>query len=107
MLLFRSSLPTVPRISVYTTTLLTEQESVSRPQSSVVSQVIELLTRFTIVLGLLFMKDSILFIHGTDSAGYERAMRAFPLRTGVPNPEWIVLGPQVDILSIGGILGAG
>lgn len=53
------------------------------------------------------MKDNVLFIHGTDSAGYERAMRAFPLRTGVPNPEWIVLGPQVDTLSIGGVLGAG
>jgi hypothetical protein len=48
-----------------------------------------------------------MFIYGNDVEGFERALRAFPLRTGVPNPEWLVLGPDTDRRSIGGILGAG
>lgn len=93
--------------SAYKIALSADQELVSRLQSFATSPVAEPLTHFTISPGLLFMKGSNLFIHGTDSAGYERAMRAFPLRTGVANPEWIVLGHQVDTLSIGGVLGAG
>jgi len=31
---------------------------------------------------------------GTDAAGLERALRAFPLRTGTPVPELAVLGPD-------------
>ncbi|KAF8319982.1 hypothetical protein DL93DRAFT_2074299 [Clavulina sp. PMI_390] len=58
-------------------------------------------------IGLLFMKGRNLFIHGTDGAGLERAMRLFPLRTGVPNPEWIIVGPEADTKGAGGILGAG
>jgi hypothetical protein len=53
------------------------------------------------------MKDRKMFIYGNDVQGLERALRAFPLRTGVPNPEWLVLGPYTDTRSIGGILGAG
>ena len=67
---------------------------------------------FFLASGLLFMHDTTLFIHGTgieegNHEGFERAMRAFPLRTGVPDPEWLVLGPNMDKWSTGGILGAG
>ena len=48
-----------------------------------------------------------LYICGVDTEGYERAMRAFPLRTGVANPEWLVVGADADKWSTGGILGAG
>lgn len=57
--------------------------------------------------GLIFMKERMMFICGNDAEGFERALRAFPLRTGVPNPEWLVLGPDTDRRSTGGILGAG
>ncbi|KAF9519352.1 hypothetical protein BS47DRAFT_1358216 [Hydnum rufescens UP504] len=57
--------------------------------------------------GLLFMWGTHLYICGVDTEGYERAMRAFPLRTGVANPEWLVVGADADKWSTGGILGAG
>lgn len=38
--------------------------------------------------GLLAMQ-----LAGTDDAGLERALRAFPLRTGTPLPEFAVFGP--------------
>ncbi|KDQ06009.1 hypothetical protein BOTBODRAFT_60799 [Botryobasidium botryosum FD-172 SS1] len=57
--------------------------------------------------GILFMHDSHLIIHATDLEGYERALRLFPLRTGVPNPEWLVAGKAIDTRGWGGILGAG
>lgn len=53
------------------------------------------------------MHDSHLFIHGTDFEGYERALRLLPFRTGVPNPEWLIVGEAEDSWSWGGILGAG
>ncbi|KAF8328234.1 uncharacterized protein EI90DRAFT_1618667 [Cantharellus anzutake] len=56
---------------------------------------------------LLFMDQKHLYICAFDANGYERALRAFPLRTGTPNPEWIVIGKDADFLSTGGILGAG
>ena len=60
-----------------------------------------------ILTGLLFMWGTHLYICGVDAEGYERAMRAFPLRTGVANPEWVVVGADADKWSTGGILGAG
>lgn len=53
------------------------------------------------------MHGSTLFIHGNDKDGYERALRALPLRTGTPNPEWMVIGTDADKFGWGGILGAG
>ena len=35
-----------------------------------------------------------LHLAGTDASGLERALRAFPLRTGTPVPEFTVLGPD-------------
>ncbi|KIO15959.1 hypothetical protein M407DRAFT_86596 [Tulasnella calospora MUT 4182] len=58
--------------------------------------------------GLMFMHSSDhLFMHGTDVEGLERAMRAFPVRTGTPCPEWLVIGRDAETKSFGGILGAG
>ncbi|KAL7283150.1 hypothetical protein ACG7TL_002576 [Trametes sanguinea] len=48
-----------------------------------------------------------LFIHGTDSSGLERALRVFPIRTGVTVPDWIFLGSQADSVGTGGVEGAG
>lgn len=58
-------------------------------------------------VGLLFMHSNSLIIHGTSAEGFERAFRLFPLRTGTPNSEWIVLGADADKKSSGGVLGAG
>ncbi|CDO76522.1 hypothetical protein BN946_scf184750.g2 [Trametes cinnabarina] len=49
----------------------------------------------------------ILFMHGVDSAGLERALRVFPIRTGVTVPDWIVLGGQADERGTAGVEGAG
>ncbi|KAG8951110.1 hypothetical protein FRC04_006769 [Tulasnella sp. 424] len=58
--------------------------------------------------GLMFMHGSNhLFMHGTDADGLERVLRAFPVRTGTPNPEWTVIGKEAEVKSLGGILGAG
>jgi len=56
---------------------------------------------------LLFMDRRHLYICAFDMDGYERAIRAFPLRTGTSNPEWLMIGSDADFLSTGGILGAG
>ncbi|KDQ60583.1 hypothetical protein JAAARDRAFT_76873 [Jaapia argillacea MUCL 33604] len=42
-----------------------------------------------------------------DSVGLERAARAFPIRTGITVPDWILLGKDADRLGAGGVLGAG
>ena len=48
-----------------------------------------------------------MFVSATSPDGLDRIMRLFPLRTGVPVPEWIVVGPDADTKGAGGILGAG
>ncbi|KAI9056689.1 hypothetical protein FKP32DRAFT_1682226 [Trametes sanguinea] len=48
-----------------------------------------------------------LFIYGADLAGLERALRAFPIRTGVTVPDWIVLSGRADSVGTGGVEGAG
>ncbi|KAL7415318.1 hypothetical protein BDY24DRAFT_382543 [Mrakia frigida] len=48
-----------------------------------------------------------LHLAGTDPAGLERAYRLFPVRTGTPLPDWIVIGPQADWQGAGGIEAAG
>jgi hypothetical protein len=42
-----------------------------------------------------------------DLGGYERILRAFPLRTGVPGPEWMIIGPESDTRGFGGVVAAG
>jgi hypothetical protein len=48
-----------------------------------------------------------LYMDAVDEAGYERALQAFPIRTGVPGPEWMVLGEDCDQKGYGGVLAAG
>jgi hypothetical protein len=48
-----------------------------------------------------------LFIAYTDGQGLERIFRLFPLRTGGMVPEWIITGPETDLLAAGGLRGAG
>ncbi|KZV94079.1 hypothetical protein EXIGLDRAFT_737520 [Exidia glandulosa HHB12029] len=47
------------------------------------------------------------YVVGTDASGFERALRLFPWRTGIPVPEWIVIGQDADSMAAGGVLGAG
>ena len=53
------------------------------------------------------MHGADLFIHGIGMDGIERALRAFPLRTGTPCPEWMILGSRSNNIGTGGFLGAG
>lgn len=46
-------------------------------------------------------------LSGTDAEGIERAARLLPVRTGVPLPEWIVVGRDCDRFGMGGVLAAG
>ncbi|PIL23730.1 hypothetical protein GSI_13480 [Ganoderma sinense ZZ0214-1] len=48
-----------------------------------------------------------LVIYGTDVSGLERALRLFPIRTGVTVPDWIVVGSQADARGTGGVQSAG
>ena len=48
-----------------------------------------------------------LFLAGTDDEGLERALRLFPFRTGVPVPDWVVIGREADKVGAAGVLGAG
>lgn len=48
-----------------------------------------------------------LFVHGVDESGLERALRLFPIRTGVTIPDWIVVGSQADVRGTGGVQSAG
>lgn len=46
-------------------------------------------------------------MHGVDEEGLERIFRLFPMRTGMPCPEWMIVDKRADSFSFGGILGAG
>ncbi|TDL27220.1 hypothetical protein BD410DRAFT_713943 [Rickenella mellea] len=48
-----------------------------------------------------------LIVSGTDESGLERALRLVPLRTGVPVPDWILIGDEADNRGGAGIIGAG
>ena len=52
-------------------------------------------------------KGRALILTGTDTEGLERAIRLFPYRTGVPVPDWLVIGREADQRGAGGVLGAG
>jgi len=64
-------------------------------------------------LGVLFLHQhpkcraaNLLFILG-DGFGIERAARLFPIRTGVPVPDWLVISMETDQIGAGGLKGAG
>ncbi|KIK18302.1 hypothetical protein PISMIDRAFT_30538 [Pisolithus microcarpus 441] len=48
-----------------------------------------------------------LFLEFTDLNGLERALRLFPIRTGVLSPDWIVVGGRADEVGAAGVEGAG
>ncbi|QRV95276.1 Guanine nucleotide exchange factor LTE1 [Ceratobasidium sp. AG-Ba] len=48
-----------------------------------------------------------LYMDAVDESGYERALLAFPLRTGVPGPEWMILGEECDRKGYAGVYAAG
>lgn len=48
-----------------------------------------------------------LFILGSNEAGLERALRLFPIRTALPGPDFVVIGPEADELGAGGVRAAG
>ena len=53
------------------------------------------------------MHGLLLFILSSSSAGLERAIRLFPIRTGVPVPDWILIGRDADTLGAAGVQAAG
>lgn len=46
-------------------------------------------------------------IYHTNADGLERALRLFPIRTGVAVPDWVIVGPGADSMGTGGVIGAG
>ncbi|CAE6452302.1 unnamed protein product [Rhizoctonia solani] len=58
-------------------------------------------------IGALSLHKRHIYMDATDLSGYERILRAFPLRTGVPGPEWMIVGPESDTRGLGGIVAAG
>jgi len=45
----------------------------------------------------------LLIICGTDNNGLERAARLFPYRTGVGQPDWVVLSPKMGVHGMQGV----
>ncbi|CAG8824433.1 36435_t:CDS:1, partial [Racocetra persica] len=48
-----------------------------------------------------------LILAGTDHKGLDQVTKLFPKRTGVPIPDWIIVGPESAWKGAGGLLGAG
>jgi hypothetical protein len=63
--------------------------------------------------GLLFLvkkslsSNMVLFLQSTDTEGLERALRLFPIRTGVTVPDWLVVDGRADRIGAAGTEGAG
>lgn len=64
--------------------------------------------------GLLFLvkrtsnaASTVLFLQSSDPGGLERALRLFPIRTGVLVPDWLVVDERADRIGAGGAEGAG
>lgn len=49
----------------------------------------------------------VLVMYADSEAGMERALRLFPLRTGLTIPDWIVVNEQADSRGAGGVQAAG
>ena len=48
-----------------------------------------------------------LVVYTIDDNALEKAIRLFPIRTGVSIPDWIVVGPNSDSIGAGDVRGAG
>jgi hypothetical protein len=49
----------------------------------------------------------VLFMIGSSTSALERLYRLFPIRTGIPVPDWVLLGHDADSVGAAGLLGAG
>ena len=49
----------------------------------------------------------VLVMYAVDQGGLEKAVRLFPIRTGVASPDWMLLSERTDTLGAGGVEGAG
>jgi hypothetical protein len=49
----------------------------------------------------------LLSICGTDQEGLERAAKLFPYRTGVGQPDWVVVGPEMGVQGMQGVKAMG
>jgi len=65
-------------------------------------------------LGIVFLHPhptfetaNMLFILGNDYSGLERAARFFPVRTGIPLPDWLIISGWADNVGSAGVIGAG
>ena len=50
---------------------------------------------------------SVLFLYAQNDSALERGLRLFPVRTGVPIPDWVVTTESADEVGAGGIEGTG
>jgi hypothetical protein len=50
---------------------------------------------------------SVLVIYADSESALERAIRLFPIRTGIAVPDWVVLDDKADNLGAGGVQAAG
>ncbi|KAG2149291.1 hypothetical protein DEU56DRAFT_869477 [Suillus clintonianus] len=64
--------------------------------------------------GLLFLikktfnaSKTVLFLQSSEPRGLERALRLFPVRTGVLVPDWLVVDERADRIGAGGVEAAG
>lgn len=51
--------------------------------------------------------STVLFVVANDHSGLERAVRLFPMRTGLALADWMVIGKQADKRGAAGIEKAG
>ncbi|KAF9036995.1 hypothetical protein BDZ89DRAFT_1061691 [Hymenopellis radicata] len=65
-------------------------------------------------IGLIYLHShplnsngNMVMLESTDGAGLERVARLFPIRTGIPVPDWLVIGPLADSRGTGGVISAG
>ena len=75
-----------------------------------------MLERLNVYLaGLLFLvkkaalntSNMVLFLQSSDPGGLERALRLFPIRTGVLVPDWLVVDERANRIGAAGVDGAG
>lgn len=48
-----------------------------------------------------------LVIYADNETALERALRLFPVRTGITVPDWVIVSPEADKTGAGGVVGAG
>ena len=49
----------------------------------------------------------VLVMYADSQPALERALRLFPVRTGITVPDWVIISPEADKIGAGGVVGAG